>query len=68
MRKEYEMMSIIIVCAILGVIMAGITNILYTNGTFIDEVITNTVTIEDIMFLEIFLFILVGVIIGVMKK
>jgi len=66
-RKEFEMMLVILVCAILGVITAMIANLLYTNGIIIDELISGTITISDFMFIIFFIWIIVGIIIGVFK-
>lgn len=67
MRKEFELMLIIVICAILGIVTAIVVNLLYTNGIVIDELIVNTISIEDVMFLVFFAWIVVGIIIGVFK-
>lgn len=67
MRKEVDMMLIIVVCAILGVVTAVIVNLLYTNGIIFDELITDSITIDDAMFIVFLIWVIVGIIIGVFK-
>ena len=67
MRKEFQTMLIVIVCAILGVVSAMIVNTMYVRGQIIDEFITGTITIDDLMFVVFFAWLVVGIIIGVLK-
>lgn len=68
MRKEFITMLIIIVCAILGVISAIMVKTLYTNGVILDELIINTISIEDVQFFVFFAWLIVGIIAGVLRK
>jgi len=68
MKKEFNMMLIVVVCAMLGIISAVIVNLLYTNGIIIDELITNTISINDVMFSIFFAWIVMGIIIGVFRN
>lgn len=69
MRKEFEMMLIILVCAALGLITANIINLLYTQGIIFDRIVANTgVKIEDLMFFVFFAWVVAGIIIGVFRK
>lgn len=67
MRKQFELMLIILVCGILGVITSVIANQLYTQGIIIDELISGTITINDLTFIIFFAWIVIGIIIGVFK-
>ena len=61
--------GIIVFCFIMaGVIMAAILETLYTNGIMIDEFITGTITISDLMAMTIIIWLLVGVIVAVAKR
>jgi hypothetical protein len=68
MKKEFNLMMIIIVCAIMGLTTAVIVYTLYTNGTIIDEMITSSVTIDDLMFIIFFAWLIIGVIVGAFKS
>jgi len=68
MKKEVNVLLIIVVCAILGIITAVVVNLLYTNGVVIDELIANTISIDDVMFVVFLLWIVVGIVIGVFKN
>lgn len=59
---------IVMFCGFAGVIFAFIENVLYTKGILIDEFISGTVSIADLMTLTIVLWILIGIIIGVAKS
>lgn len=67
MRKEFNMMLTVVVCAILGIICVALVNVLYTQGIIIDEMIGGTLSIADLGFIIFFLWLLIGIIIGVMK-
>lgn len=68
MRKEFDMMLIVVVCAVLGVICAVIVNTLYTQGILIDAMIGSSISITDLQFLVFFLWLVAGIIVGVMKN
>jgi hypothetical protein len=70
MRKEFNMMLIVVVCAILGIVCAVIVYQLYTNGILIDEIIeeSSTISIDDLMFIVFFAWLFVGIVIGVFKS
>lgn len=68
MKKEFSMMLIIVVCAVLGIICAAIANILYEQGVIINSLINSSITIADFQFAIFFVWLIVGIIIGVMKN
>jgi hypothetical protein len=59
---------IVMFCGFAGIILAFIEKALYDNGTIIDEFITGTITITDLMALTIIIWIIIGIIIGVAKS
>ena len=61
-------MLVMVVSAIMGVISAMIVNTMYVRGQIIDELITGTITISDLMFVVFFAWLLMGIIIGVLKS
>lgn len=67
-RNDINPGIIVMFCGFAGIIVAFIEKVLYDNGTIIDEFITGTITITDLMALTIIIWILVGIIIGVAKS
>ncbi len=67
MRKEYNMMVTIVVCGIMGLISAVIVTQLYTNG-YITSLLMNGMTIGDLQFLVFFIWIIFGLVAGVMRN
>lgn len=67
MQKEFGMMLIVIVCTILGVICAAITNVLFTQGIINNSIIWNVITISNFEFIIVLAWLVTGIIIGVMK-
>jgi len=51
-----------------GIITAGLEEALYDKGILIDEFITGSITIADLMTITVILWILVGMIVAVMKR
>jgi len=68
LKREFQAMLIVIVCAILGIVSAMIINTMYVRGQIIDELITGTITIGDLQFIVFFAWLLIGIIIGVLKR
>ena len=69
MKREFQMMLIVVVCAIMGVVSAMIVNTMYTRGQIIDELLAETtITISDLMFVVFFMWVLMGIIIGVLTR
>lgn len=68
MRKEFNMMLVIVVCAILGIVTAAAVNLLYTQGIMIDSILGGTITISDFEFVIVLVWIITGIIIGVLKN
>lgn len=54
-------------CGFAGIIMAAIEYTLYEKGIVIDEFVTGTVTIADLMALTIITWLIVGVIMAVAR-
>lgn len=67
MGRDYDAGLIVMVMGALGVIMAYIFYTMNENGVIIDEMITGSVTISDVMAATIIFFILVGLILGVRR-
>ena len=52
----------------IGIIFAGILKALYDRGIVIDEMITGSITITDVMGITILLWLLIGVMIAVLRR
>lgn len=64
MDKPFEKFAITFICGMVGVVLAFILYGLYTNGVVIDEYITGTITIEEVMALTIIAWTVIGVVIS----
>ena len=51
-----------------GILLAAIENILYTSGTLLDEFVTGSIAITDIMAVTIIMFMIVGVMLAVLTS
>ena len=54
-------------CGMIGVILSMITYEMNTRGLLIDEYITGTILITDVMAVIIIMFLLIGVLIAMLK-
>ena len=66
--KDFETLIIIVVFAVIGIIMSMFLKTLYDRGIIIDEFVSETITITEIMAIVIILFLVVGVIVAATKK
>ena len=64
----YKTAVIPFVFGILGVIFSMILKTLYDDGIVVDEMITGTITISDLMMMVVVLFFVVGVIIAATRR
>ncbi len=67
MRKEFTMMLIMVISAILGVVSAAIVGQLNTDG-YITSLLINGMTITDLQFLVFFVWLLGGMAAGILKN
>ena len=65
-RKETRVMFIIFTCAMLGIANVMIISTLNTRGQIIDEFITGTITITDLLLIVFLVWLLIGIIIAVL--
>ena len=68
MRREFTITLTVLVCAILGIVNAMIIKQLYMRGIIIDEMITGTITISDLMFFVFFIWVLIGILLGALRR
>lgn len=59
---------IVLFFGLLGLILAGIEGLLYTQGNVINEFITGSVTIEGVQILTILVSLLFGMVVAVYVK
>lgn len=67
-KKIKDMMGDILVCSFIGVFLAQIYKYLCDNGILIDDFITGTSTITDVMTVVIIIWVMIGVIVGVSRN
>lgn len=69
MKKSFNMMLIIIVCAIIGVALAQIISLMYSDGILIDEILSNsTISLSDLQFIVVLLWLMIGIILGATRR
>lgn len=64
MGKPFDKFIIVFTCGMIGIILAFIVYYLYSNGIVIDEYVTGTITIENVMALVIIVWSAIGVVLG----
>ena len=68
MNKSVSAGIVVMLMFLGGIVIAFIEHALYTSGILIDEYVTGTITIGDIMIITIIMFALIGVVIAVAKN
>ena len=68
MDKNVSRGLIVMFFGFLGLILAGIEGLLYTQGNVINEFITGSVTIEGVQILTILVSLLIGMVVAVYVK
>jgi len=64
MNRDYQAGLIVMICGILGVIVAYILYELDARGILVDELTTGTITAADVMAVTIIVFLLAGLVMG----
>jgi len=67
MKDYMETFAIIFICGMMGIVLAFILYLLHINGIVIDEYVTGSITIENIMAITIIVWAMVGVMVAVIK-
>lgn len=67
MSKPFDKFAITFICGMVGVVLAFILYGLYTNGVIIDEYVTGSITIEEVMAFTIIVWTIIGVVIAAIK-
>ena len=68
MDRDLQGVLIAMGVGFVGIILAAIEKILYDSGTIIDEFITGSITIENLMAITIIMFLLIGVILATVRS
>lgn len=68
MDKNVGRGLIVLFFGLLGLILAGIEGLMYTQGTVINEFVTGDVTIEGVQILTIVVSLLFGMVVAVYVK
>jgi len=66
--KRTSLLGDIMVCGTIGIGFAGLSNYLYLNNIWLDAYITVTNTIEEFMAVVIIIWMIIGFIIGAVKR
>lgn len=65
-EKEINMIGVILVCSVIGIVFAMIIQRLNTDGILIPMLLVgSTITIGQLMFIVFFIWLIIGVMLGV---
>lgn len=67
MGKPFDKFAIVFICGMVGVILAFIVYGLYSEGIIVDEYITGTISITDVMSFIILAWSIIGVVLAAIK-
>ena len=68
MDEDISSALVVILFGLGGIITAGLEETLYNRGVMIDEFISGTISIADLMAITILIWILLGIVIAVIKR
>ena len=66
--SDFETLIIPLIFGILGICNAMILKVLYDEGIIINEIITGTISLSDLMTIVVVLWFIVGVVLAAVKK
>jgi len=66
--RDFGAMMVVFIMGCLGVILAFIEYVLYSRGVLLDEVVTGTVTIANLMSCTVILFLLFGAVLATLRR
>lgn len=55
-------------CGLIGIILAAMEKIMYDEGIIIDEFVTGSITLPDLMAFTIIIWLIIGVILAVASR
>ena len=62
MEKSFRSFAIVFICGLIGIIQAYILYVMNLEGIVVDEYITGSITIENVMALTILVWAMIGVV------
>lgn len=68
MKRDYETPFIVVICSVIGIVLSQIIRTLYNAGVVLDEFITDSITITDVMLVVVILWFIIGVIISILRR
>ena len=68
MRKEFNSMLIMVVCAIIGIILTALATTLYNQGYISTMIISSGMTLSQMQFLIFGACLFIGVVMGAVKS
>lgn len=66
--RDVRMGVTIMACGFIGIVFAGLEKLLYDKGVIIDEFITGSIALTDLMAITIIMWLLIGGIIAVVTS
>lgn len=68
MAREYAAAMIIVVCGIIGIVLAIMIQMMYADQLLVNELLTGTITLRVIQTVVILVWMIVGVCLAVAQK
>ena len=68
MKREFNAMLIMVVCAMVGVVLTAIVTTLYTQGYISTMILSSGMTLSQIQFLTFGACLFIGVVMGALKS
>lgn len=65
---DFDTLLIVLLFGVLGIVIAMIFNAMNTAGVVVDEFVTGSVSITDLMAGTIVFFLIIGVVVAALKK
>jgi len=67
MGNPFDKFAVVFICGMIGIILAFILYILNLNGVVIDEYVSESLTIEELMAIAIIIWTIIGVVIAALS-
>ena len=68
MRSDFPMLLTVLICGVIGIILAMVFRTMNASGILIDELLTGGTTIAELMTITVTAFTFIGVIVGLSRR
>ena len=68
MNTDIRAALFVLGCGFIGILMAALEKVLHDEGIMVDEFVTGTITLPDLMAVTIIIWILIGAVLAVASR